>query len=152
MNEYDNSLLWWRSWSCQTHRQTYRNKEARMVRTDKGESGQNVRLPDSTVSSWNQESQGLLSPDSSQPRIKFTLGKPKTKAAPASTLSSPVFRGPIRGHTGPCKGSWRVSLCCVPTGFLFLKVSWNVEKLLCNRSNEWRQMNHSSIHLRPKVY
>lgn len=80
-------------------------KKLEWLRTDKGESGQNVCLPDSTVSLWNRESQGLLSPDSSQPRIKFTLGKPKTKAAPASTLSSPVFRGPIRGHTGPCKGS-----------------------------------------------
>lgn len=38
--EYDNSLLWWRGWSCQTQRQTEEwfimIKKARLVRTDRG--------------------------------------------------------------------------------------------------------------------
>lgn len=78
------------------------------------EPGQNI-MPDSTVSSW---SPGVLKPIQlwlQSTRIKFTLGKPKTKMAPAFLLStfSSVFRMPI----WECKGhvkipEWCISLLC----------------------------------------
>lgn len=57
----------------------------------------------------------------------------------------------IWGHTWALKTLADVYLCSVQTGFLFLRISWNLEKLLLSyENNEWR-MTHSLIHLKSSI-
>lgn len=90
---------------------------------------------------------------SPQPGTRFSLGEQKTKAAVASILSSPVFRMFMWGLMGHVKIPGRCISLLHSSGIYFLKVSWNLEKLLSgNRSNEWRHVTHSPVHLRSKVH